>query len=112
MEYAGIEKSIGQELDMLKDIIIQTVPVDQIFLFGSFAYGTPHKDSDLDLMVILKDDAAIRDMDAIIKIRYAIDERKSMPVDIVVSRHSAFGRRKEAPVIERKIAREGLCIYG
>ncbi|GHV78285.1 hypothetical protein AGMMS49944_00760 [Spirochaetia bacterium] len=48
-------------------------------------------------MVILKDGAEIRDMDAIIKIRYAIDEKKSMPVDIVVSRHSAFGRRKETP---------------
>ncbi|AEF80358.1 putative lipoprotein [Leadbettera azotonutricia ZAS-9] len=58
----------------------------------SYAYGIAHKDSDLDLMVVLKDDAAIRDMDAIIKIRYAIDEKKSMPVDIVVSRHSAFGR--------------------
>ncbi|GHV72974.1 hypothetical protein AGMMS49940_02760 [Spirochaetia bacterium] len=33
-------------------------------------------------------------------------------MDIVVSRHSAFGRRKEAPVIERKIAQDGLCIYG
>jgi predicted nucleotidyltransferase len=107
-----MEKAVRAELDMLRDIIIQTVPVDRIFLFGSFAYGIPHKDSDLDLMVILKDEAEIRDMDAIIKIRYAIDEKKSMPVDIVVSRHSAFERRKEAPAIERKIAREGLCIYG
>ena len=42
-----MEASIRAELDMLKDIIIQTVPVEQIILFGSYAYGTPHRDSDL-----------------------------------------------------------------
>lgn len=30
-----MERAVQAELDMLKDIIIQTVPVDQIFLFGS-----------------------------------------------------------------------------
>ncbi|GHV72973.1 hypothetical protein AGMMS49940_02750 [Spirochaetia bacterium] len=43
-----MEQVVQAELDMLKRIIIQTVPVDQIFLFGSYAYGTPHKDSDLE----------------------------------------------------------------
>jgi predicted nucleotidyltransferase len=41
--------AIQAELETLKDIIINTVAVEQIYLFGSYAYGTPHKDSDLDL---------------------------------------------------------------
>jgi len=44
-----MEAAIKEELDKLKEFIIHTVPVEQIWLFGSYAYGTPHKDSDLDL---------------------------------------------------------------
>ncbi len=46
--------SIRSELDTLTKIIVDTVPVEQIYLFGSYAYGTPHTDSDLDLYVVLK----------------------------------------------------------
>jgi predicted nucleotidyltransferase len=50
---------IKQELDALTKIIAETVPVEEIYLFGSYAYGTPHKDSDFDIYVVLKDDALI-----------------------------------------------------
>jgi predicted nucleotidyltransferase len=39
--------ALQTELDTLIGIIINTVPVERIYLFGSYAYGTPHKDSDL-----------------------------------------------------------------
>jgi predicted nucleotidyltransferase len=107
-----MKQAIQAELDILRDIIINTVPVDQIHLFGSYAYGKPRKDSDLDLYVVLKDDAEIRNLDAGIQIRLAIRDRKSMPVDIVVSKHDDFLARKNEPTIERKIAREGILIYG
>ncbi len=29
---------------------------EKIILFGSYAYGTPHKDSDIDLYVVTSDD--------------------------------------------------------
>jgi hypothetical protein len=32
-----LEKDVQAELDLLKDIIVQTVPVEQILLFGSYA---------------------------------------------------------------------------
>jgi predicted nucleotidyltransferase len=47
---ADMEKRIQDELNILKDIIVNTVPVEQIFLFGSYANGTPHADSDLVFM--------------------------------------------------------------
>jgi predicted nucleotidyltransferase len=107
-----MEAAVQAELDMLKDIIVQTVPVEQIILFGSYAYGTPHKDSDLDLYVVLKDDVSMREIDAAIKIRLAMDRKKSMPVDLIVSKKERFLERKNEPTIERKIAREGILIYG
>jgi len=45
----GMKKQIRDELSILKNIIIDTVPVKQILLFNSYAYGTAHADSDLDL---------------------------------------------------------------
>ena len=43
-----MNNKIQTELDKLKEIITKTLPIDQIYLFGSYAYGNPHKDSDLD----------------------------------------------------------------
>jgi predicted nucleotidyltransferase len=111
--YGGnMETPVRVELDMLRDIIIQTVPVDQIFLFGSYAYGTPHRDSDLDLFVVLKDDVPMRAIDAAVKIRLAIDRKKSMPVDLIVKKRNEYIQRRNNLTLEQKIAREGICIYG
>jgi predicted nucleotidyltransferase len=108
----NMEASIRAELDMLRDIIIKTVPVEQIILFGSYAYGTPHRDSDLDLYVVLKDDVPMRDIDASLQIYRAISRKKSMPVDIVVKKSSAFLHRKNNPTLERQIMNEGIILYG
>jgi predicted nucleotidyltransferase len=37
--------AVRAKLDTLARIIVEIVPVEQIYLFGSYAYGTPHKDS-------------------------------------------------------------------
>jgi len=50
-----MEKRIQDELNILTDIIVDTVPVEQIILFGSYAGGTPNADSDLDVYVVISD---------------------------------------------------------
>ena len=107
-----ISAVVESELNTLKDIIINTVPVEQIYLFGSYANGTPHKDSDLDLYVVLKDNVQIRLIDAITKIRLAIDRKKTMPVDILTNTFSRYHERALGSTIERTICREGRKIYG
>ena len=51
MSVIGIEK-------LKKDIVNKLKPLElqQITLFGSFAYGEPNKDSDIDLYVVTSDD--------------------------------------------------------
>jgi predicted nucleotidyltransferase len=104
--------AIQSELETLKTIIINTVPVEQIYLFGSYANGIPHKDSDLDLYVVLKDDAQIRLIDAVTQIRLAIARKKTMPVDIITNKLTRYRERTQLPTIERTIEREGIKIYG
>ncbi|MCL2722256.1 MAG: nucleotidyltransferase domain-containing protein [Treponema sp.] len=103
---------IQEELDKLKELIINTVPVEQIYLFGSHAYGTPHMDSDLDLYVVLKDDIQMRELDASIEIMKAIRKVKTKPVDIITTKKSRYQWLITGPTMERKIAREGIKIYG
>jgi len=107
-----MDEAIRTELDKLKEIIIRTVPVEQIYLFGSYAYGTPHKDSDLDLYVVLKDGLPMRDLDAGLQIALAIADEKSMPVDILAKNKTDFTDRVDGMTLERKINRDGIRIYG
>ncbi len=109
---ADVEKRIRDELNTLKDIIVNTVPVEQIILFGSYANGTPNADSDLDIYVVMPENADIREIDAMKLIYRALQNKKTMPVDVVVSKKNKFNQRKSTPSIERQIAQEGVVLYG
>ena len=107
-----MEMAIQAELDKLKELIINAIPVEQIYLFGSYAYGKPKSYSDLDLYVVLKDEVAMRDLDAGLQIRMAIARKKSMPVDIVAKKKKDFENRLNDITLERKVKRDGIRIYG
>jgi len=107
-----MDAEIQVELDKLRELIVNAIPVEQIYLFGSYAYGMPHKDSDLDLYVVLKDEAETRELDAVVKILNVIGKVKTKPVDIIANKKSKYLRLMTGPTMERKIAREGIKIYG
>jgi len=103
---------IRQNLDEISQIIVKTVPVESIYLFGSYAYGTQNKDSDLDLYIVFKDELPMRELDAITAISIAIHPVKKMPMDILGLKQNRFNDRKLYATLERKIAREGIKLYG
>jgi uncharacterized protein len=47
-------------LDEIVRRLVQALRPDEIYLFGSRANGTPHRHSDLDLLVVVPDDAGDR----------------------------------------------------
>jgi predicted nucleotidyltransferase len=108
----GMDTGIKQELDTITKIIVDTVPVEMVYLFGSYANGTPNKDSDLDLYVVFKDEMAMRELDAIRTIRIAIYPVKKKPMDILGLKQNRFDDRKLYATLERKIVREGIKLYG
>lgn len=105
-------QKIQEQIDTIKKIIIATVPVERIYLFGSYAYGEPDENSDLDFYVVMKDDAPYRPLDAMTKINHALWGHKSVPADILVNKKSRFQYRISAPTLEQEIAEKGLVIYG
>jgi len=103
---------IRQNLDEISQVIAKTVPVESIYLFGSYAYGTPNKDSDVDLYIVFKDEMPIRELDAITEILIAISPLHKMPMDILGLKRNRFDGRRMFATLERKIAREGIKLYG
>lgn len=60
----------------------------------------------------MPDNAEIREIDAMRLIRKAIRDKKTMPVDIVVSKENNFNQRKSSISIERQIEQHGIVLYG
>jgi len=114
-----INDAIQTELNKLKEIIVSAFPVERIYLFGSYAYGAPNRHSDLDLYVVLQDDARIQGVEAVMQIRKAIAHAKNMPCDILVAKNEdflaghprAWHNYEEKMPLEHKVQRDGICIY-
>ena len=100
--------AVENQIAILKDLILETIPVEQIYLFGSYANSTPTNDSDLDMYVIMKDDASLSETEAEQKNALAFIGKKTMPADILVSKKSRFERRLSAPTLEREIVTKTL----
>jgi predicted nucleotidyltransferase len=107
-----MKPEVQEQIDKIKDIIIQTIPVEQVYLFGSYAYGTPRDDSDLDFYVVMKDDAPFQEINAEGMIRNAIYGKKSLSTDILVIKKARFDYRRSATTLEREVATKGVLLYG
>ncbi|GBR76692.1 DNA polymerase beta domain-containing protein [Candidatus Termititenax persephonae] len=107
-----MEKEVQEQIETIKKIIVATVPVERIYLFGSYAYGTPRPDSDLDFYVIMKDDAPYRNIEAMRRIGKALWDYDSKSTDILVTKKSKFQYRLSAPTLEREVFAKGRVIYG
>ncbi|MDR1963318.1 MAG: nucleotidyltransferase domain-containing protein [Planctomycetaceae bacterium] len=95
------------------DRILSCVEVEQIILFGSYAYGTPREDSDYDFYVILPDDSPLGRSEAINLIRNHISEatKYRVSVDILANYKNRYEELNTLPTLERKIKREGVVVY-
>ena len=106
-------EEIKDDLETLKEIILEKVPTDQIWLFGSYAYGTPNKNSDIDIYIVMKDNAKMRELDAMDEVNGGrFDRRMLKPVDVLALKRNRFDYRAENFSMERKIKKEGVKIYG
>lgn len=81
-----------------------------IYLFGSYAYGTPRSDSDLDLLVVVEDSplhAYDRDAQA-----YLALMGLGVAKDVQVYTRAEFEQRAALPVsLEKTVAQRGRLLY-
>lgn len=98
------------ELNILIDAIKNSIDTKAIYLFGSFAYGTPNTQSDFDIYVVIPD-GTLRPLLATQKLRLAIMPHQKRPVDLLVGNHSNFEKRKKnRALIENEVFTKGVKI--
>jgi len=101
---------ISDEIQNITNAIVGAVPAEKIFLFGSYAYGTPNEDSDYDLYVVIQD-GSIRPVEAVQKIYRSMRGTKRKPMDILAGTVETFERRSKQLTLERTIAEKGVVLY-
>jgi predicted nucleotidyltransferase len=80
---------------------------DKIILFGSHAYGTPHADSDVDILVVMP---ARNQLDQAVRIELACDP--PFPLDIIVrTPKNMKWRLEEGDSFLKEIISRGKVLY-
>jgi predicted nucleotidyltransferase len=80
---------------------------EKIILFGSYAYGAPHADSDVDILVVMP---ARNQLDQAVRISLAIDP--PFPLDIVVrTPKNMKWRLEEGDSFLREVVAQGKVLY-
>ena len=82
-----------------------------IYLFGSYAWGEPHAESDLDFLIVLNDDVHFN-FALQIKGKQAL-KNLDISTDIVLNHKLFFTERAQHPsTLQHKIKKEGKLVYG
>jgi len=69
--------------------ILKTINPYKVLLFGSYAYGTPTQDSDIDLLVVTNDNYLPQNYDERMNLHLSISNQifelaKQVPIDLIV----------------------------
>jgi predicted nucleotidyltransferase len=89
--------------------IVDAVQPEKIILFGSFAYGKPNDDSDVDLFVVLESDQRIRERAMeLSEVLYP----RPFPVDIITRTPAELKERLEiGDCFFKEIVSKGKVLY-
>ena len=103
------EESIQEKIDKMVRRIVKKFKPEKIILFGSYARGTPTRDSDVDLLIIMPVSGSKREKR--IEIGVALHDIR-IPKDIIVATPDEVERRKNlVGTIIRPAIEEGKVLY-
>ena len=93
------------------NLIVERFDPDQIILFGSHARNEAGKHSDVDLLVVVHEDADWQKQRGN-PVRRAIAERFVLPVDVIIRSSAAIARQRDDPYsLINTILNEGEVLY-
>ncbi len=96
---------------------LKTINPYLIILFGSYAYGTPHEDSDIDILVVTNDNFIPKDFDERLEYRLSIKKTirkiaRKVPIDLLIYSKPMFEKFVELDSsFSREILNNGKYIY-
>ena len=97
-----------EQIHALSDDIVEKFHPDRVILFGSYAYGTPTEDSDVDLLVVLPYEG--RRAEKALEIKSAVNAK--FPLDLIPHPDSYLRERIElGDFFLREIVSKGKILY-
>ena len=98
-----------KEIQCYCDAIAKAFRPERIILFGSHAYGKPHRDSDVDVLVVMPKSRRMGKRPSL-KIRQTV--RANFPVDILVRDPQFVSQRlEEGDSFLEEITEKGRVMY-
>jgi len=105
----GLKVSVGKSLRPAIQKVVDELKPEKIILFGSYAYGFPNPHSDVDLLVILKTRASLKERSW--KVSRLLLPR-AFPVDILVKTPRELEKAlKSGDFFLKEILTRGKVLY-
>jgi len=98
-------------LDDMRNRLVKAYDPIAIYLFGSYAWGTPNEDSDVDLLIVV-DKSELKSFKRPLKGYEALRGLELIGKDLIVQTKDEFERRSsEKTTLEYKIKKDGELLY-
>jgi predicted nucleotidyltransferase len=105
-----IVENLANKIDDIKESILKFVPARYIYLFGSYVYGTPTEESDIDIYAVIPDD--IKNLTELYaKIVVDLSYKKIYFIDLFLTNESIFNKRRIENLFENTISKKGMVVY-
>ena len=104
-----MDDKVKNDLNIIKESVLQVVPAEAIYLFGSYVYGTPSEDSDIDIYVVVPDDITeFGELygDVLMILR---SKKRRINLDMKLGHSSVFHRRKTVRPLKEQLRRKEPC---
>jgi predicted nucleotidyltransferase len=107
--------AITDDVTTLLAWIVERLRVDyapqKIILFGSYAYGTPRHDSDIDLLIIKE--TGDRFLDRWVRVRYVLsDPKRTIPLEpLIMTPQEVMQRLERGDQFLAEILEKGKVLY-
>jgi predicted nucleotidyltransferase len=99
-----------EQLDEIVRRLVHALAPRRIYLFGSHAYGEPHENSDVDLMLIVR--GRVPPVSVCYRKGHASLRGLFVPVELHFASAAGFERRRQAKgSLEHEISEQGQLIY-
>jgi predicted nucleotidyltransferase len=100
----------AEKIDNIKESVLKFVSAKYIYLFGSYAYGNPTEESDIDIYVVTPDNTN-NFSELYAKIIGDLGDKKIFFIDLLLGRETSFNTRRENNIFEKTISQKGKLLY-
>jgi predicted nucleotidyltransferase len=99
-----------KDIQLIKETILKNIEAKYIYLFGSYAYGKPNENSDIDIYIVLPDKYNnVTEIYA--KIISELSDKDIFFIDLLLVNETIFNSRKNDYILEKTIYSKGKILY-